>query len=372
MLLLRLHLEDFRNLSSVELIPSPRASITVGQNGQGKTNLLEAVYFLATLKPLRANKLSELVRFGAERARITGRFLIGGAEREISVEVSEGQRQAFVDGKKAPSLEEYFGGVSVVAFTPDDLEVIKGGPDLRRTFLDRAVFNRFPGFLKESRDYARALKSRNRLLKVGAEPSYLSAFDETLCKVAARVWLRRRALLAEVAPRAVAAFGSIGRTEFPARFSYSPAHLSLDFDQATEESLQAAMSETLSARMARDVERGFTSVGPHADDLQIHLGDRAARAFASQGQQRALVLAWKIAEIENLKEAHGFLPLLLLDDVSSELDPERNAYLMSYLFQSGAQVFLTTTDATLVDKAAGADSRWYQMKAGVLEPMENR
>jgi len=372
LLLLRLQLQDFRNLSSVELTPSAHASITVGQNGQGKTNLLEGLYFLATLKPLRANRLSELVRFGAPRARISGTFRLGGAEREISVEVSEGQRQAFVDGKKASSLEDYFGGVSVVAFTPDDLEVIKGGPDLRRSFLDRAVFNRFPAFLKESRDYARALKSRNRLLKVGAEPSYLSAFDETLGKAAARVWVRRRALLAEVGPRAAAAFQSIGRTPFPAEFRYAPAHLEVDFAQAGEETLRAAMAEALGARLGRDLERGFTSVGPHADDLQIQLGDRAARAYASQGQQRALVLAWKIAEIENLKDAHGFLPLLLLDDVSSELDPERNAYLMKYLQESGAQVFLTTTDASLVDKAAGEDTRWYQMQGGVLTPLESR
>lgn len=147
MRLLSLQVQDFRNLPTVQLAPSVHATIAVGQNGQGKTNLLEALYFLATLKPLRAGRLSELVRWGASAARVTGRFLLKGAEREISVEVGGGTRQALVDGKKASSLEDYFGGVSVVAFTPDDLEVIKGGPDARRAFLDRAVFNRFPAFL---------------------------------------------------------------------------------------------------------------------------------------------------------------------------------------------------------------------------------
>ena len=368
MKLLRLQLSDFRNLGKVELVPSTHATIAVGQNGQGKTNLLEALYFLCTLRPLRATKLSELVRFGQEAAEVTGRFALKGAEREISVTVSQGVRQSFVDGKKAPSLEDYFGGVSVVAFTPDDLEVIKGGPDRRRWFLDRAVFNRFPAYLKESREYTKALKSRNKLLKEGADTSYLEAFDATLARLGARLWVRRRALMGELAPRAQQAFAAIGRTVDPARYSYKPSYLELDFQAAEEGQLAEALLGVLAERLPRDSERGFTSVGPHADDLGVKLGDRSARLYASQGQQRALVLGWKIAEIENLQGAHGFLPLLLLDDVSSELDPERNSYLMNYLSSSGAQVFLTTTDATLVERAAGPDTLWFEVKAGVLTP----
>ena len=139
MRLLALHVQDFRNLGQVSLSPSPHATIAVGQNGQGKTNLLEALYFLATLKPLRAGRLSELVRWGTSAARVSGRFLLKGAEREISVEVSGGVRQSFVDGKKASSLEDYFGGVSVVAFTPDDLEVVKDVAPWAVSLRDRGV-----------------------------------------------------------------------------------------------------------------------------------------------------------------------------------------------------------------------------------------
>lgn len=369
MRLLALQVQDFRNLPQVQLSPSPHSTIAVGQNGQGKTNLLEALYFLATLKPLRAGRLSELVRWGSQGARVTGRFLLKGAEREISVEVGGGTRQAFVDGKKAASLEEYFGGVSVVAFTPDDLEVVKGGPDSRRAFLDRAVFNRFPAFLRESREYARALKNRNRLLREGhaVEAAYLEAYDETLAKAGARIYMRRRALMAELAPRAQATFASIGRTVDPAMYGYHPAHLGGDFPTADEAALAAALRESLNERLRRDLDRGFTSVGPHSDDVSVTLGGRSARAYASQGQQRALVLGWKIAEIENLEAAMGFLPLLLLDDVSSELDPERNAYLMNYLAKSGAQVFLTTTDGSLVRAAAAEDTLWLSVHAGQVE-----
>lgn len=365
MRLLSLTYERFRNLGHVTLEPSAHTTIAVGENGQGKTNLLEGLYFLATLKPLRAGRLQELVQFGAASARVSGRFLLSGAERDIAVEVIPGGRTAFVDGKRAASLEAYFGGVSVVAFTPDDLSVVKGGPDGRRAFLDRSVFNRFPAYLDESREYGRALKSRNRLLKDGAPVSHLQAWDATLAKVGARLWVRRRAVVDELAGRAREAFAHIGRTEAPASFSYAPSHLpGVDFAASDEAALQQALLSALDTRLRRDVERGFTSVGPHADDLELALGEHAARQFASQGQARALVLAWKVAEIENLKATNGFLPLLLLDDVSSELDPERNAFLMGYLAESGAQVFLTTTDAGLVQRAVGEDTVWYRVRGG--------
>jgi DNA replication and repair protein RecF len=367
--LLSLQLQHFRNLRRVALQPGAHATVAVGQNGQGKTNLLEALYFLCTLRPLRAGRLSELVQFGQGGARVTGRFLLKGAEREISVEVAEGTRQAFVDGKKAASLEDYFGGVSVVAFTPDDLEVVKGSPESRRLFLDRAVFNRFPAYLRESRAYARALKSRNRLLKERAREDVREAFDLALAQAGARLWARRRALMDELAPRALAAFGAIGRTPLPAAYTYSPAALreELEFQTAGEDALADALAGLLRARAPRDLERGFTSVGPHADDLGISLGGRSARAYASQGQQRALVLGWKVAEIENLETHTGVKPMLLLDDVSSELDPERNAYLMDYVAASGAQTFLTTTDSGLVSRAAGADTLWLRVAAGEVQ-----
>jgi len=363
-LLERLQIADFRNLEAVSLAPSPHATVVVGANGQGKTSLLEALYFLCTLRPLRANRLSELVRFGTELSRVSGRFTLGGAEREISVQIAAGLRQAFVDGKKAAKLEDYFGGLSVVAFTPDDLAVVKGGPELRRAFLDRAVFNRFPAYLREHRAYQRALKSRNRLLKENAPASYVEAYDEAVARTGARVLVRRRGLLDELGPRAVSAVRAISQLP-DVGVGYTALHLGAHHPQ-TEEGLEKALLHALAERLGRDRERGFTSVGPHADDLQLTLGGRSARAYASQGQGRALVLGWKIAEIENVRAAFGRPPLLLLDDVSSELDPDRNAFLMHTVAESRAQVLLTTTDATLVARAAGPDTLWLRVDAGTV------
>jgi len=367
LLLQRLQLRDFRNLPQVDLSPSPHATVLVGSNGQGKTNLLEAVYFLCTLKPLRAGRLVELVRFGQTAAHVAGAFALAGATREIAVTIQDGLRTASVDGKPVRAVEDYFGGVSVVAFTPDDLAIVKGAPEERRTLLDRAVFNRFPGFLRASRTYLRALRSRNRLLKDGAPPDYLRAYDEALADTGARILTLRRELLRELAPRAQAAVSSIAQLP-ETQYGYHPAHLDIDFDSADGPALSSALLQALQARLLRDRERGFTSVGPHADDLDIRLDGQSARAYASQGQARALVLAWKIAEIENLRMALGRSPLLLLDDVSSELDPERNAFLMRYLAGSGAQVLLTTTEPSLVRGAAGADTHWLRVAHGEVLP----
>lgn len=368
MRLLALEVRNFRNIETADLLPAERATVVVGPNGQGKTNLLEALYLLATLRPLRAARYAELVRFGERRGRVRGRFALGGAEREISVEVHTGGREAFVDGKPAKSLTDYFGGVSVVAFTPDDLSVAKGGPEGRRRLLDRAVFNRFPGHLEACRDYQRALKQRNRLLKERAAPALFEAFDEALARAGARVVARRLALVAEMGPRAEGSFEAIAVGDGGLQTRYAPSGVGPEA-LGGEPQIAGELLAALRRRAPRDQERGFTSVGPHADDLELLLGGRPARSFASQGQQRAVVLALKIAEIENLRASLGRPPLLLLDDVSSELDPARNAYLMEYLRASNLQVFLTTTDERLVRQAAGEDARLLGVERGVFGPL---
>lgn len=372
MRLLSVAIEDFRNIGTARVEPSSRCTLVVGPNGQGKTNFLEAIYALTTLRPLRTNRFSELIRFGAEKARVEGDFELGGVRRTIALEISRGGRTASVDGKKAQVLSEYFGGVSVVAFTPDDLSVIKGGPEGRRRFLDRAVFNRFPGHLESSREYLRALRQRNLLLREGGDRSVIEAFDRALVTSGSAVIARRAALVRELSKGFHASFEAIAPGDGGALLKYAP--LGGKFDSASYEagqaealaSIQEAFSCLLRERLAADLERGFTSAGPHADDVGISVGGRSARAFASQGQQRALVLAFKIAELENLKARLGVSPLLLLDDVSSELDPERNRFLMNYLHEASLQCILTTTDGSLVAHAAGDGACFLSVSNGIF------
>lgn len=362
----------------------------VGENGQGKTNLLEAIYWLTTLKPLRASRLSELVRFGAERAVVAADFEGPGGVRRVAVEIAHGVRTATLDGKVQESLDAYFEGLAAVCFAPDDLLLVKGGPDARRRFLDRAAFNRWPAVLGEAREYLRALRARNaalRALRGGGDvhaAEVEASFRAPLVRAGARLVRRRLALVAELAPRVREAFREIGGPGVPAVTLAYRAHgvpgpelgalvaepvavpVPGEAEAIDEAALAAGLEAALLRRLELDRDRGFTSAGPHVDDLALSLGGKAARAYASQGQQRALVLALKIAEIENLRAALGRPPLLLLDDVSSELDPAKNRYLLRYLAGLPAQAFLTTTDRALVLPAAGPDTAFFQVAAGAL------
>lgn len=357
---MRVETSDFRNLAPQEVELSPHTTVLAGANGQGKTNFLEACYLLCTLRPLRAQRLSELVRFGAAQAAVAGAFELPGGVRRVDVVIAEGSRDARVDGKPVRDPDELFGGLAVVAFTPDDLALVKGAPEGRRRMLDRAVQNRHPAHLADARDYLRALRSRNQLLRQGAAPALHEAFEEPLARLGARLRLRREQVLDELRGHAARAFAEVARGEQPLDLAYQAAGresdgLGAEASLRGEEELAGRLLEALRRRLPRDRERGYTSVGPHADDLALSLGDRPARLFASQGQARAVVLAFKIGEIENLWRVQGRAPLLLLDDVSSELDPQRNAYLMRYLGELQGQVVLTTTDAQLVAGAAGSD-----------------
>ncbi len=374
MRLCALEIENFRNIAAASLVPARQASLVVGPNGQGKTNLLEAVYVLTTLRPLRASRFSELIRFGQACARVEGRFELSGAERRIALEITADGRRALVDGKRAQNLADYFGGLSVVAFTPDDLAVVKGAPEGRRRFLDRAVFNRFPSHLDASRTYLRALRQRNHLLRSRAERPLIEAFDLALAQAGAAVIERRLALVAELNACLGGCFESIAPGDGGCTLRYAPlgkflaardAPSTAEGSRRDRQSIAEALLSALNERLRRDLERGFTSAGPHADDIEVRIGERAARAFASQGQQRAVVLAFKIAELENLRARVGRPPLLLLDDVSSELDPARNRFLMDYLRDASLQCILTTTDERLVaTAAAGEQTRFFFVERG--------
>jgi DNA replication and repair protein RecF len=365
--LVSLEIQDFRNLARVSLVPSPRTTVLVGENGQGKTNLLEAITFLCTLKALRATRLQELIRFKAERTQVSGAFEGPGGQRTLTVQIADGARTAFLDGKVQDRFDDYFEGLAAVSFTPDDLLLVKAGPEGRRRFLDRAAFNRWPAVLGEARDYVRALRARNAALRRGV-PEVDESFREPLARAGARLLVRRRSLLAELGPRVEAAFREISGPGAPAaRLEYrAAAGMRVEGEEAE---LAARLAAALESRLARDRERGYTSAGPHADDALLLLDGRGARFYGSQGQQRALVLALKIAEIENLRAALHRPPLLLLDDVSSELDPAKNGFLLEYLLSLPGQSFLTTTDERLLGAAAGPESTFLRVENGALFPL---
>jgi DNA replication and repair protein RecF len=331
--LVELTLRDFRNIASARLEPGARFNVIAGRNGMGKTNLLEAIYLLGALRSFRTTVRGELVRKGAENALVAGVF--GGATVGLRCEVSLGERQrrVRVDDQPVATGGGHFQTLPMVLFQPGNMELVQGGPGARRRFLDRALFQAEVTYPSAQRDYGRALASRNRLLKERrADRQAITAFDTQLVRHGARIAEQRARFVERLAPRFVEAAAEIGDAE-AAQIEYRPRVAGG----------AAELADALEQALPRDLERGHTSVGPHTDDLELELDGRSARRFASQGQQRTLVLALKIAETRTLADACGRLPLLLLDDVSSELDRERNRRLMGFLDGVGGQVFITTT-----------------------------
>ena len=330
-----------RNLAPVQLEPRERFNVFVGQNGQGKTNLLEAIYVVSTLRSFRTARLADLIAFGQAEAKLGARVLKDDLTRIYEVDLQSSGRRVQLDGKAVRPISRYFGGFNVVVFTPEDLALPRGSPSDRRRFLDRAVFNQNPEYLGALQDYEKVLKQRNAVLKQAAlgmsatrVTDMLSVYDRQLAELGLVVASARESYVATIRPGLVDAFSAIARSDRHAQVHYVSKTAGHSVDE-----LEAHLRET----HARDLATESTQSGPHRDDLAFELDAHDAGGFASQGQLRAIMLAWKTAELALLSRTHDDLPILLLDDVSSELDPSRNEYLFEHLANQAGQCFITTT-----------------------------
>ncbi len=351
------------------LRPSPRFNVIAGPNGQGKTNLLEAIDYLAVLRSFRGAKARELLAWnGAGAARIDVQAqALGGVASSLRVDIAAGRRSVEVDGKRPRTLGDYLASVPTVLFFPAEIEAVRAEPALRRRWVDRLAAQTVRTFVSEWQGYQRALRSRNRLLRQPPpDRAQIEALDEILAKLGARIVRTRAQIVAETGPLAARAYAAVaqGRQALAIGYAASVAAAADATGLAqTEEALRAA----LEAGRAIDAQRRSTRLGPHADDLHLRLDGRLARHAASQGEQRAIVLAWKIASAEWLAGRTGVWPILLLDDVSSELDAARSQALFDFLRGQGdgSQVFLTTTEPRLIPLAG--DRMDFVVEAGRVQ-----
>jgi DNA replication and repair protein RecF len=336
----RLRAVGFRNLSRLDLEPGPRLNVLAGDNGQGKSNLLEAIRYASTLSSFRGAGAEELIASGATEAHLHVTARAAPLSRALEVGLFRASpRTPRLDGKRPRSGLAWLGAMPTVLFHPGDLALAQGGPEGRRTLLDQVLSEIDPTYASTLASYVKALRSRNRLLK--EEPvnrRAVVAFDGVLAAAGAILGQARARLVADLAPRATEVWQELFETSIPLDIAFAPRV------EPTEQGLLDALAESLE----KDIARGFTAEGPHADDVVLRVRERSARHHASQGQQRALVLALKVAELEVLSRRTGRVPVLLLDDVSSELDATRNRRFFGLLARMGGQVFLTTTHASLI------------------------
>jgi DNA replication and repair protein RecF len=342
-----LRLRSFRNFAELELRFPASGAVIVGENGSGKTNLLEAVHYLEIFRSFRGAADEQLVRFDAEAFHVRGRFEDIGSARILEItaayEPRTRRKRVMLDGAAVDRLGDAIGRLGTVIFSPSDVAIVAAGPAERRRFLDIVLSLDVRGYLDALQRYRHVLRQRNVLLRDGSSSDVLAVWDDALVESGVRVMRDRAAWVRAYAARFAALYATISGGAH-ARMTYA-ADVPLD-DGAEEAGIAAAFAARLRRVAARERERGVTLAGPHRDDLGLHmLGESAPaelRQFGSGGQVRTAAIALRMIEAETVQQARGFRPLLLLDDVFAELDAPRSRRVLE-LFREDrhGQVLLT-------------------------------
>ncbi|KRL86597.1 DNA replication and repair protein recF [Lacticaseibacillus pantheris DSM 15945 = JCM 12539 = NBRC 106106] len=373
MYLQHLTLRDYRNYQSVDTDFSPQINVLIGANAQGKTNLLESVYALALARSHRTNNDRDLIRFGSEFARVDGTVVRSTGPVKLGLVVSKQGKRARINGRDAPRLSQYLGKLNVILFAPEDLNLVKGSPALRRRFIDMEFGQMSAKYLYNLAQYKVTLKQRNAYLKQlkygqARDTVYLDVLTEQLAQFGAAVAVARAELLANMGQFAGVIHHDItrGGEELQLRYETQIDDQALQSEEATTKDLLAQYQQARS----RELDQGTTLVGPHRDDIEFIVNDRNVAVYGSQGQQRTAALAVKLAEIDLMKQETGEYPVLLLDDVLSELDDSRQTHLLKAI-QDKVQTFLTTTSLDGIAREIIQAPNVLRVQAGTLEAAGN-
>ena len=360
----RLAVTDFRSWESAELDLRPGVTVLVGPNGVGKTNLVEAVGYLATLGSHRVATDAPLIRRGAERAVVRGLVVHQGRELAVEIEIAAGRaNRARVNRAPVPRPRDVLGILRTVLFAPEDLALVRGDPGERRRFLDDLLVSRHPRYAGVRADYDRVLRQRSALLKTaraGGDLRTLDVWDGHLARHGATLLAGRLELVSAIAPLAAEAFAEVAPSSEPISLAYRS---SLDTDlPATAAELEALLLDELVRLRKQEVERGVCLVGPHRDDLELRLGEGPAKGYASHGESWALALAMRLASYR-LLSADDVEPVLVLDDVFAELDTRRRTALAEVARRAEQVLITAAVPEDVPDSLVG---EWFAVAPGAI------
>ena len=356
----KLFLQNFRNYENESFEFTDGLNVLFGKNAQGKTNCAEAVFYLCTGTSLRIKHDKQLVKVGAETAVITAEAKNRYGSVTVQANISEAKREIRINGAKIAKNADLLGQINSVFFSPGELRLIQDGPDERRRFMNVSISQTSPAYYTALLRYNKILDQRNALLKnkdISLVLDTLPVWDEQLCKYASTIIKKRAEFLEKLAPYA---------KEMHAFLTDNAEELILSPDKKYDGD-EAEIAKTLQNRLAngyeKDIRLGFTTVGPHRDDIDVTVNGLDAKAYASQGQQRTASLALKLSEVQIFKELSGEYPVLILDDVMSELDLRRRKKLLERI--QGIQTILTCTHAERV--LYGADCNKIRIENGRIK-----
>lgn len=339
-------LENFRNYEKLELGFDENRNIVVGENAQGKTNLIEAIYLTAFAKSFRTNNTGDLVKFGENLANVRVNFEKDDINKEISIVLrQDGKKMVKIDGKNAKKTADLLNNVVVIIFSPDDLRIIKDSPEKRRSYIDRELSQIRPMYYEQLRNYADVLKQKNALLKdINSSQNsktynedMLNVYDKQLADFAYEIIRYRKEFVEMLSRDASEIMAAISAGKENLRIEYRTA-----CDYITAPEGREILYKQFYHNRDKDLRAGFSTLGPHRDDLEFYVNDVDAKKYGSQGQQRTIALSLKLAEIRIAKQLIGENPILLLDDVLSELDLDRQKFLVNQI--DDVQLFITSAE----------------------------
>lgn len=357
-----LSLQDFRSYKVLELPLKTKQSIFIGDNGEGKTNIIEAIMYLSLLSSHRVSQDTPLIKLGAERAYIRAKVLQDNRSQLIELEINNNKaNRAKVNQNPVRSQKEILGITQAIAFSPEDLDLVRGDPNERRAFIDQLLIQRNPRMSGVITDYERALKQRNALLKSRAPIQSLEPWDEHLTKFGAELIASRIELIETLQPHFIAAYKNLAEKKL-AGIAYKSNINQLSNDRDSNQNL--LISKILEVR-DQERERGITLIGPHRDDVLLSLGEHQVKGYASHGESWSIALALRLASFQLLKE-EGNQPILILDDVFSELDEARREKLVQ-LAEEAEQTFITV--AVESDLPKNLNGARYLVKSGIVKEL---
>jgi DNA replication and repair protein RecF len=354
---------SFRNIDEAVLFPESRFNIIVGNNAQGKTNILESIYLLGTMKSFRMHKNIDLIKIGSPFSLLKGWVEKDGIVREISISVEPASKKAKVDNKAITRASDFFGCLNMVVFSPEDITMVRGLPESRRRYLDRAVFSGDIRYLSIHQEFYKILKNRNVLLRSGKTDG-LDTWTERLAEAGARLLLKRISYLEDISELLAEFYATISGLQEQADVRYRSSATGIKFPLPSPEEVGQRLFADLKKNSAEEFRRGTTLVGPHRDDIDLCIDGRALKVHGSQGEHRSFILALKMAEIEYIRKSYGNPPVLLLDDMTSELDGDRNRNFMEFLKSRDMQVFITTTSTDNLRLAQNANFTVFPIQGG--------
>lgn len=363
---------NFRNYKGIEIFLNERLNIFLGNNAQGKTNLLESIYIASTGKSFRTNRDRELITLDKKQGYIGVKLKTEDNHKHIEIKLqTDNPKRAKINGVELDKISELLGTLKVVVFSPEDLKIIKEGPSFRRAFLDNEISQLKPIYKYTLNKYNRVLSQRNNLLKTikfeNKKKELLPVWNQQLVELGTKIFLLRREFVKTLSSISKDIHYSLTGNRENLEIGYSS---SLSIKNYQKEEITKKYYETLEKNELEDIEKGTTKIGPHKDDLDIIIDNKDTRIFGSQGQQRTAALSLKLAEVKLIKEEIGESPILLLDDVFSELDMNRRKYLVSTF--KDIQTIITSTDDIDIEEMDKFNKRIYYIKDGSIVYSEKK